>query len=250
MNRWLAGLLICPSFSGCMFLEENSSKDPARPIVGRDGWSQKSINAPPAPLESASRVDQAGRHLLASNPQIGIRPVFTAIGTDKETVFHQGSNAIYISDGLVRKCKTDGELSAILSLELAKMISEKEADATPAAKNNRELEAPYAPNLTPDVAGGSMAPDMTRQAELAKFEKSKPKTFSKTTGRRILPNPDELAGVYLEKAGLAPDLLTKVEPLLRTAAHNPDFERQMNSKPVSNLGIVAEENNKKSETDR
>ena len=63
-------------------------------------WSSGQLpsNAPPAPIETASHVDSLSRQILAANPTIAFKPLFLAIGAPKETIFHQGKEAIVISD--------------------------------------------------------------------------------------------------------------------------------------------------------
>src|SRR5438132_634559 len=70
-------------------------------------------------------------------------------------------------------------------------------------------------------AGGYAAPDMTHQAELARYEKKYP--------RRPLPPPDPryLAQNYLEKAGFPRNELDRAIPLLDEAEKNMTWERQI-----------------------
>ena len=109
-------------------------------------------NVPPievlqkAPNDVGSRVDSLGKQILAANQDIGrtlvtadpqlqkaaaakqdFRPVFFAYGVPDVVLFHQGFSAIVISDGLVRQCKSDSELAAVLSSELAAMVAEAQA---------------------------------------------------------------------------------------------------------------------------
>ena len=84
----------------------------------------------PASTDTAARVDTMGRRILAANPGIGGKPMFTTIGAPQSEVFHRGMTDVFVTEGLVREC-TDEQLAAVLCLELAKMVREREA-ATPA----------------------------------------------------------------------------------------------------------------------
>src|SRR5262249_39695897 len=81
--------------------------------------------APGAP----ARVDAGGRQLLAANPQVGAKPLFHTIGAPQPEVFHRGTSDVWVTEGLVRQCATDGQLAALLCLELGKMVAEREAAA-------------------------------------------------------------------------------------------------------------------------
>jgi len=80
----------------------------------------------PAPAESAARVDLLGRNILAANPQIGMKPQFMVIGSPQPEIFHKKNEGLFITEALVKQCKTDGELAAVLCHELGKMVSDRE----------------------------------------------------------------------------------------------------------------------------
>ncbi len=63
---------------------------------------------------------QVGSQILTSNPTLGVRPVFTTIGALSEEIFHQDDKAVFITEGLVRECRTDGQLAAVLCHELGR----------------------------------------------------------------------------------------------------------------------------------
>src|SRR5262245_26600377 len=90
----------------------------------------------PASTDAAARVDTMGRRILAANPAIGAKPLFTTIGAPQSEVFHRGMSDIVVTEGLVRQCNDD-QLAAVLSLELAKMVREREA-AAPAQVRTRD----------------------------------------------------------------------------------------------------------------
>jgi hypothetical protein len=182
-------------------------------------------NLPPASTEAASRVHSIGQQIIAANPKLGVRPLFAAIGVEDETVFHSGSANIFISDGVVKRCKTDGELAAVLCLELGKLVSEREAQI--AKEDREEVRDPLLTPRASDVVGGSVAPDLTQQAELARFQKENPR---RRTSSQLPPPPDPefLARGYLSKSGFDPQELDKVKGLLHSAKMNPKYENQIN----------------------
>src|SRR5260370_28466581 len=109
----------------------------------------------PATTESAARVDLLGRRILAANPQIGMKPQFLVIGSPEPEIFHKKTGELFITEGLVKQCKTEGELAALLSHELGKMVSEREALAGPQARTPERLP-PLEMRVGNDNPGSSM----------------------------------------------------------------------------------------------
>src|SRR5262249_25936539 len=106
------------------------------PQVGFDPFGKSTTAAPvqqrqgnyaPASGELSRRVDCIGRGLLAKNPQIGMKPLFATIGSPDVEIFHKDTSMVWVTAGLVQKCKAEADLAAVLSLELGKMVSEREA---------------------------------------------------------------------------------------------------------------------------
>jgi hypothetical protein len=178
----------------------------------------RNVSFSPADPQICMRVDTTGRRILSANPQIGMKPLFATIGDPKPEVFHQGTNTVYITAGLVGMCHTEAQLAAVLSNELGKMVSEREARTSAAT---REAAGLPPAEVIVGQAGSYGAPDMTYQAQMAKFEKKHP--------RRPLPPPDPhyLAQNYLEKAGFARNELDRAIPLLDEAEKNMTWERQI-----------------------
>ena len=114
---------------------------------------------------------QVGAQVLTSNPTLGVRPVFTTIGAPWEEIFHEDEKAVFITEGLVRECDTDGKLAAVLCHELGKM--EADAGAVRAAARSRPADG--APVGT-DYGGAFGPPDGTRAMELAVYERKRRKT--------------------------------------------------------------------------
>jgi hypothetical protein len=174
----------------------------------------------PAAREMALRVDRVGREILAANPQISFRPLFATIGAPQPELFHQGGTMVHITEGLVTQCQSDAQLAAVLCLELGKMVSEREALASPKMRN---------PERRPPVdvpignAGQFSAPDLTHMAELAPYDHERQRAAQRLTA----PDPTALARGFLEKAGYAKGELDAAAPLLAAAERNCTLEKQI-----------------------
>ncbi len=175
----------------------------------------------PASTEAAARVDTVGRRILAANPQVGAKPMFLTIGAPEPEIFHRGTEHIYITEGLVRQCASDGQLAAVLCAELGKMVSEREALA-PASVRQPNRPPPIDTGIGKD-AGWGTAPDQTRLAELANADRERRQRRAPPPP----PDPQALARVYLLRAGFHDDDQTTVTPLLRAANSHSAFEKQM-----------------------
>jgi hypothetical protein len=175
-----------------------------------------------APWETSIRVDKVGNTIVAKNPEIGNRPLFGTIGDPRPEIFHQGTYAIQITAGLVKECKTDGVLAAVLCLELGKMVAEREALAGAKA---RAFEERLPLGVPIGNSGQFTAPDQVAVAELGKYEEQR-----KQAGRSVRPpDPHVLARRYLEKAGYSKRDLDTAKPLLDAAEKNYIFEKQFRS---------------------
>lgn len=184
-------------------------------------------NAPPGRLlhapaseEAAKRVLQVGSQILTSNPTLGVRPVFTTIGAPSEEIFHQDDKAVFITEGLVRECRTDGQLAAVLCHELGKMTAERQERAGPPPDHGPPMDAP----VGTDYGGAFGPPDGTRAMELAVYERKRRKAAEAAAAPA---DPDALALAILEKAGGNPADLKDAAPLLRAADEHMAFEKQM-----------------------
>jgi len=176
----------------------------------------------PAPTELAARVDLLGRRIVAANPQAGVQPVFRTIGAPQAEIFHNGTAEIDITSGLVQQCTTDGQLAAVLCHELGKMVSEREVLAGPTVRKP-ERRPPIDVPVGNDNAGSYGAADLTRQAELAKFDQDRRAAAEPLPP----PDPDKLARIYLGRAQFTESELDQAAPLLRAAAANGTFEKQL-----------------------
>jgi len=205
--------------SGCFERDTTAQLVPDRPF-----GAPAAIPAPtrtsytPAATETAARVDQVGRAILAANPQVGIRPLFRTIGTPQPELFHHGTAELNITEGLVKQCATDAQLTALLCVELGKMMSEREALASPRKRaDEREL------SLDVPIHGDSGA-DQTRLAELARHEQDRRR---RTNEEGLPPDPQALARTYLTRMNVAVTELDAVAPLLKAAGANTTLEKQL-----------------------
>ena len=186
----------------------------------------------PAPAESAARVDLLGRNILAANPQIGMKPQFMVIGSPQPEIFHKKNEGLFITEALVKQCKTDGELAAVLCHELGKMVSDREVQMGPQVWNPRRLPPPEV-RIGNDSPGSFNPADRTRLAELAAFEQDRRQA---TPPPLPPPDPDLLARTYLQKAGFYEADWKAAQPHLHAAAANMTFEKQMVKPSASSWG--------------
>ncbi|MCS7045445.1 MAG: hypothetical protein NZO58_03720 [Gemmataceae bacterium] len=179
-------------------------------------------NVPLADEAVATRVDAIGRKLLAANPQLGLGSVlFATIGKAPQAeLFHVDTSMVYVTEGLVARCRDDAELAAVLAFALGRMVVERESAATPAMRRPDKLPPMDVPLGNVGQRGDA---DLSHQFELARYEKDRPRS-----GRALpKPRPEELARQYLAKAGYPAQSFESVRPLLQEAEANVGFERQI-----------------------
>ncbi|HTU90925.1 MAG TPA: M48 family metalloprotease, partial [Gemmataceae bacterium] len=200
--------------------------------VGKPGRVQAASfkQAPPTTQEVALRVDRVGKQIAAANPRINQKVVFLTLGVSHEEVFHQTQkdvSTVFITEGLVKQCKTDGELAAVLSEEIGKMVTEQMVQAQPA---RRPLSASLLlnPAVGGDVGGTFGSADRTNDMIAARYEKEWEQ--SRQTLPSPPPPPDSLARIYLSSAGFDPKTLDTVKPLLRKAEKQSSVEQSMTGK--------------------
>src|SRR5882672_12104351 len=117
-NRCCLGLILLSSCAQLPTLPE----DAATPQVTSMPFSEPGRAAPtrvnyaPASQETANRVLMVKYNLVGT--KAGGLPFVTAIGAADPEVFHVGQNQIYITEGLVRQCQTEGQLAAGLAIEM------------------------------------------------------------------------------------------------------------------------------------
>ena len=125
MTKWYVGLFLMGVLAvvGCVTTDNAITPVPSSvfgfaPAPNPD--SKTKVNYAPPSLEIAARVDAAGAKILIANPQIPFKPLFRTIGSPQPEIFHRGVSEILITEGLASECKTDAQLAAVLSMELAR----------------------------------------------------------------------------------------------------------------------------------
>jgi hypothetical protein len=176
----------------------------------------------PATEAETVRVRKVGDQVVLANAALGLHPAFVTIGAPAEEIFHRGDKEVFVTEGLARQCKTDGQLAAVLSLELGRMVSERERQ-TPLAARVSDHGPPIAVPVGADAGGRFGAPDGTYQAEQLLYDKARPRPEAPPPP----PNPEVLARTYLRKAGFAATEFDDVAPLLRAADAHTTFEKQL-----------------------
>ena len=174
---------------------------------------------PPASLEVAERVEVLGRKLVAQNTFTGIEPLFFTFGMKESVLFHRGSDQLFISEGLVEKCKTDAELAGVLCAELGQMVAEKRT----AKAVGRDVEPLRDTNHGAGPLPGGAAFDAGRQAEIGFHEKQHPRGAARTDPIDATRTAREL----LVGAGYSPAELDRVEPLLKQSKRGEQLKVQM-----------------------
>jgi hypothetical protein len=214
---------------GCLPLEQFRSEStdlaevPTSPFPPSAAQTVKRarLNYTPASPDMGMRVDAVGRKLVAANPLSVVKPTFATIGAPAPEIFHVDPTIVYVTEGLVKQCNSEAELAAVLASEMGKMVSEREASISRAA---RVAEAPLPIALPIGSQGDALASDPSRIYELAKYEQEHPKSARK----KIVPPPDPrlVAQGLLENAGFRTSDLDAVAPVLRSAEQNSALERQ------------------------
>lgn len=189
--------------------------------------------APKATQEIALRVDRVGKKILTANPRINQKVVFFALGVPHEEIFHQSNKdvgSVYITEGLVKQCKNDDELAAVLSEELGKMVAEQMVRARPAPP---PLSAAIMlnPPISSDVGGAIGSADRTNDLIATRYERDWRQSHQALPSAP--PPPQTLARSYLICAGFDPKSLDAVKPLLRKAEKQSGVELSMTGKQGS-----------------
>ncbi len=177
-------------------------------------------NPPKASLPVAERVEVLSRKIMVQNTFTGIEPLIFTVGVKESVLFHRGTEELFISEGLVAKCKTEAELAAVLCAELGQMVAEKRA----AKKVGRDVDPIRdAGHGGSPVLGGGTPVDSGRQAELAMHEKRYPRSNNGTEAT----DADKTARELLKGAGFDPADLDGVEHLLKQSDRGEKLRKQM-----------------------
>ncbi len=224
MNRLAAvagAALLCST--GCL----HDGKDwSVRKALGLDETPPNAVktpdmkNFPKANPALAERVENLGRKIVAQNTFTGIEPLFHTIGVKESVLFHRGTEELFISEGLVEKCKSDAELAAVMCAELGQMVSEKRV----AKALGRDVDpiADVGTGAGPLFPGGTTV-DAGRAADLAYHERKHPRGGAK-------PDPADAAATareLLKGAGYNALEYDRVEPLLKKSDRGEAIRKQM-----------------------
>jgi hypothetical protein len=236
-NRWTLCLLLTVGCSATT-TEKATMQVPAEPFAQARAPITR-VSYAPATQDTQERVELVRGKLCADkptaprsyflelvqgkeiveNPGTGVRPYVTAIGSADPEIFHTGYNQIFITEGLVRQCQTDGQLAAVLANELGKIVSEREAAVSDQARNPERPPPIYVPIGVP---GGGRDADPTFYAQMAMQEKLYPKQTKKLPP----PNPQMVARGILERAGYQRTELDGALPILQNAERFRTWENQ------------------------
>jgi hypothetical protein len=179
----------------------------------------------PAAEEACRRVAVLGQKVIDANPQLGLRPQIRVAGAPQYEIFHRSGplkcTEVWLTDGLVRACQTDGQLAAVLCHELGKIVSEREALVSASVRLSEDRLPPEVPVGT-DARGAFGSPDGTRFVEQAKLDRKRRRPAPPPP-----PDPVVLARGYLTRAGYPGSELDDVAGLLRKAEDSAVLERQL-----------------------
>jgi hypothetical protein len=206
----LAAAGIACTFVGCLRDSLHSA-----PLVA--GTVVETPTVTRASGETAERVDEVGSDLLTATG-LGIPDIsFYSLDGNEAELFHRDPKTLFISEGLVSRCRTDDELAAVLATEMGKMTAEFRRGV------RKQVKEPI-----PAVASGPKMNtgtdfDPARDAYLAQYEAAKQSPAEKKNWPTV--DPHEIAVELLKNAGRDPKLLTEVAPLVRDAANGPTARR-------------------------
>ena len=190
-----------------------------------NGIVNKKVETPPvrpASVESAARVDKTGRQLLAGSPFLGVEVAFQTIDHAEPELFHRDAHGLFISEGLVTKCKSNDQLAAVLASEIAHMVAESRMT------ERMQLAEPMPAGTKLD---GTTDFDPARSIELARFEKRARGPAEKKLWASS--DPKTIAKGMLKDAGFDPKVLDEVAPLLRDASKNQVIAKQFGGRGES-----------------
>ena len=212
----LTSAFVFAGLAGCLDLDG---------VKGR--YQNKAVDVPvqsEASVATAARVDQIGRQLVAQSPFLGVEPTFHTFGRKEPEIYHPDSNGIFITEGLVAKCKTDDELAAVLATELGKMSVEKRIS---------ERMNLTRPATLGDAGARAPGEDPTQLAVQAVFDKQLPRS-EKDKAHAANEDPKSLAGEILQAAGYKAKSLEDVAPWIDGATRSNGLAEQFrgrNGKP-------------------
>ncbi len=186
----LAGLALW-ALAGCQPLEQRDAgfaQVPTSPFPPPSAQTIKLARFDFTPASEAAnmRVDEAERRLVAANRRSGFQPVCKVIGAAEPEIFHI-DQVVYLTEGLVQQCHGEAELAAVLANELGKIVSEREAAVSAAAR--AAVPPPPVP-MPVGNPGSGFAADPGYYFEMAKYERDYPRSAR----NKPVPPPDPRGG--------------------------------------------------------
>lgn len=220
-----AGLLFC---AGCAAAPLNPDGPATQQVADspftqpRTQIVQTSASYRPASQETANQVKFVRDKLIgqtAQTAQTSVQPNVIAIAAADPEIFHVGLSSIYITEGMVKQCQTEGQLAAVLANELGRMVSQREAAVSDQIRNPERLtpiQLPIGGN------GNSREADPINYIEMARYERKYPKQQPKLSP----PNPQLIARGILDRAGYQRTELDAAMPILQNAERFSALETQ------------------------
>jgi len=98
---------------------------------------------------TVARVEQTAQRILNANPELKLNPRLHVVGGTGLEITHHGPGKIVITEGLVNRCQTEGQLAALLSMELGHMAAEQEERAALQTPSHQD-QAMMNPMIGPD----------------------------------------------------------------------------------------------------
>jgi len=165
-------------------------------------------------VEHARRVDELTKRIVDQNTFTGLDPIVRVISVPEAVLFHRGSAELFISEGLVKKCKTDAELAAVLCTELGRMMAQKRA-AIAVGRN---------PDPIPEIAlpGGTSDANLVREAELAMQKRREDAKLAAEQSDEV-----QLAKSLLKGAGFDPAEFERVQGMVKQSDRGEAIKKQM-----------------------
>jgi hypothetical protein len=219
----MVGAVLALAAGGCLPSDQDSLLVPSNQFddgvkAVRTSPTIQVVSHAPATEEVAQRVLRVAAEVSAANPQLTLQPKYTTIGAPTEELFHKGDGVVFVTEGLVRKCKTDAQLAAVLCHELGVMAAERAATVNWAVR--RPDRGPPTDVPVGNDAGGAFGPaDGVHAMELAKYE------TSRRAAMPPAPDAEGLARGYFEKYGGKPADWDAVAPLLKAADEHMTLEK-------------------------
>jgi hypothetical protein len=176
--------------------------------------SPKEAKIGAASVEHARRVDDLSKRILEQNIFTGIEPVVRVIGVPESVLFHRGVNELFISEGLVKKCKTEPELAGVLCTELGRMMAQKRS----------AVAVGRTPDPIPEIAlpGGRSDASQVREAELALLKRREDQKRAESQSGEA-----QLAKDLLKGAGFDPAEFDRVQGMVKQSDRGDAIRKQL-----------------------